>query len=457
MEKHVNLAEKLNLGCLCSTLQPDLLRQQIDGRVDQDGGAQELAATRPHLFSTTPVFITAENASLIRRSVAALYRVAALPHYAGATLERPGRTPVPDLGPHGVFMGYDFHISSEGPRLIEINTNAGGALLHACAASAHRACCAPADDRFGVTPDLGQFDLAVLAMFQAEWRAQRGDQPLRSVAIVDDAPATQYLAPEFELARHLFLAAGIAAVIADPTELVWRDGQLWHAALPPGVPVDLVYNRLTDFELSEPAHAGLRAAYAEGGAVVTPHPRAHALHADKRNLILLSDDALLANWGATDDDRALLQAVVPHTELVTAENAERLWAGRRHLFFKPTAGYGSRGAFRGDKLTRRVWGDIVAGGFVAQALVAPSERLVDVAGDPTRLKLDVRAYAYRGEVLLLAARTYAGQTTNFRTAGGGFSPVVVLPVDPFIEAVSPEAIPAAAQEPACGELEPLPG
>jgi hypothetical protein len=64
---------------------------------------------------------------------------------------------------------------------------------------------------------------------------------------------------------------------------------------------------------------------------------------------------------------------------------------------------------------------------VAQELVAPSERIVDVGGLPTRLKLDVRAYAYAGRVLLLAARTYAGQTTNFRTPGGGFSPVIVLP------------------------------
>jgi hypothetical protein len=43
------------------------------------------------------------------------------------------------------------------------------------------------------------------------------------------------------------------------------------------------------------------------------------------------------------------------------------------------------------------------------------------------LKFDVRAYAYAGRVQLLAARIYAGQTTNFRTAGGGFAPVVVLP------------------------------
>jgi hypothetical protein len=91
-----------------------------------------------------------------------------------------------------------------------------------------------------------------------------------------------------------------------------------------------------------------------------------------------------------------------------------------------------------------VWDEIVAGNFVAQALVPPSERLVDVAGEPTRLKLDIRAYAYAGEVQLLAARTYAGQTTNFRTAGGGFSPVVVLPL---LEGAGHAADPQAQREP----------
>jgi hypothetical protein len=35
-------------------------------------------------------------------------------------------------------------------------------------------------------------------------------------------------------------------------------------------------------------------------------------------------------------------------------------------------------------------------------------------------------------VQLLAARTWSGQTTNFRTEGGGFSPVVVLPEPPTL-------------------------
>jgi hypothetical protein len=91
------------------------------------------------------------------------------------------------------------------------------------------------------------------------------------------------------------------------------------------------------------------------------------------------------------------------------------------------AGFGAKAAYRGDKLTRRVWGEILAGDFVAQALVPPGERLIEVDGLLSELKFDIRAYTYAGQVQLLAARMYAGQTTNFRTQGGGFAPVIVVP------------------------------
>lgn len=269
-------------------------------------------------------------------------------------------------------------------------------------------------------------DEAFMAMFRSEWRLQRGDAALRTALVVDDDPQAQYLAPEFELARQMFERHGVRAAVADACGFEWRGGRLWHPALP-GEPVDLVYNRVTDFDLADPSHTALRAAYLAGAAVVTPHPHAHALHADKRNLVTLGDEARLAAWGATVEDLAVLRAVVPRTRDVTAADAEALWAQRRSLFFKPQAGFGSKGAYRGDKLTRRVWDEISAGSYVAQDLVLPSERLVDVDGQAVRLKLDLRAYAYRGRVLLLAARTYSGQTTNFRTAGGGFAAVVVVP------------------------------
>lgn len=414
----MNMAEMLNLGCRCETLQPQLLAQDL---------GSEIATSHPHLFSAAPVFISAADLQQLAQAVATLHRVARLPGWREAALQRRPAAAHLDFGPRGAFMGYDFHLAAAGPRLIEINTNAGGAFLHAAAARAHRACCTPMDRMFSGPSDLDRLDADVLAMFLEEWRLQRGNAPLRSVAIVDDAPAQQYLAPEFELARQLFASHGLAAVIADPRELQWAGGRLWHPALPSGTPVDLVYNRLTDFDLADPGHSALHDAYVAGAAVVTPNPQAHAVHADKRNLIALSDDAQLAVWGVPDEDRAVLRTIVPLTRPVTADNAQALWAQRRQLFFKPATGYGSKAAYRGDKLTRRVWDEILAGGFVAQAFVPPSERLVDVDGESVRLKLDVRAYAYDGRILLLAARTYAGQTTNFRTPGGGFSPVVVLP------------------------------
>jgi len=154
-------------------------------------------------------------------------------------------------------MGYDFHLAQDGPRLIEINSNAGGAFLNAALARAHRASCEPVAPLFAPPNGLPHLDDVFLAMFRVEWRAQRGDMPGHSVVIADDAPETQYLAPEFQMARALFAAHGLVAVVADPRTLQWRDGALWHPTLPAGMPVDLVYNRLTDFYLQDIGHGDL--------------------------------------------------------------------------------------------------------------------------------------------------------------------------------------------------------
>ncbi|HEX6736206.1 MAG TPA: hypothetical protein VF096_15465, partial [Azonexus sp.] len=92
-------------------------------------------------------------------------------------------------------------------------------------------------------------------------------------------------------------------------------------------------------------------------------------------------------------------------------------------FFKPAAGFGSRAAYRGDKLTKRVFEDILQGGYIAQEIAPPSEHPVLVEDESRVMKADIRAYVYQGRVQLFAARLYQGQTTNFRTPGGGFAPV----------------------------------
>jgi hypothetical protein len=240
------------------------------------------------------------------------------------------------------------------------------------------------------------------------------------VAIVDEVPDQQYLYPEFLLFRELLKRHDIEAVICDPRELITREGRLWHREQS----IDFVYNRLTDFSLQLPAHAPLKSAYLAGEVLVSPHPRAHALYADKRNLTLLCDAEFLRATGVAADLIATLLSGIPHTEVMTGENRNAMWANRRKLFFKPAAGYGSKATYRGDKITKRVWEEIAAGTYVAQALVVPSERHIADAKVPTALKVDVRNYAYAGTVKLVAARLYQGQTTNFRTPGGGFAPVL---------------------------------
>ena len=243
---------------------------------------------------------------------------------------------------------------------------------------------------------------------------------MRRIAIVDEAPATQFLLPEFLLFQRLFEEAGIAAVIADPRELSLGNGRLRCR----GDDIDLVYNRLTDFSLEEPQNAVLREAWLSDAVVLTPHPYAHAVYADKRNLVMLGDMPWLREIGVSTEDMAIVQAGVPRTERVTAENADAFWSERRQWFFKPDAGYGGKAAYRGDKLTRRVFSTIAEGGYIAQALVPPSERQVCVDGVTRTLKLDVRNFVYRGQVQLVSARLYQGQTTNFRTHGGGFAAVL---------------------------------
>jgi hypothetical protein len=187
-----------------------------------------------------------------------------------------------------------------------------------------------------------------------EWRLQHKDAPLMSVAIVDEAPEQQYLCPEFLLYRQLLSRRGIEATICDPRELVHKNARLWHGSQP----IEFVYNRLTDFALDQPVHAALKLAYVALEVVVSPHPRAHALYADKRNLTLLCDESFLRETGVADDAISTLLAAIPRTEVMTAGNRDALWAKRRQLIFKPAAGCDSKATYRGDKLTKRVWEDM---------------------------------------------------------------------------------------------------
>lgn len=411
----------LNEQCLCTRSDHQALSELL-----RDRGLSQACAlvAQPSLFAEFPVFVADAEVATMQSVVAAIKKVAGHPAFIERALGQAPAIAAIEQGTQGVLYGYDFHLTEQGPKLIEVNTNAGGILLNHALSRAQRPCCDAVDPMLGHPSKGGDLDAKLVESFRSEFRAARGaDAQLRVIAIVDEQPQGQFLLPEFQLFAELFRRADIDAHIADPSELQLRDGALWLG----DVRVDLVYNRLTDFYLAAPANAHLAAAYASGAVVLTPHPRAHALFANKHHLEFWSREENLRGLDLDEATIRTLLGALPAAEIVSAQNRERLWNERKHFFFKPACGYASKAAYRGDKVSKATFQEQVKDGYLAQELVKPSERVVRVNGELTKLKLDVRAYVDQGEIVLLAARLYQGQTTNFRTPGGGFAAVLEWP------------------------------
>jgi hypothetical protein len=346
---------------------------------------------RAGLLSSAALLLSGDWLNRLRKFTSHIEAVFADPAYRSAF--------APLKEAHPGLIGYDLHLTVNGPQLIEINTNPGGLLLNL----------AHAEMASRLSPDLaiarsGDFKLKeikheILASFLTEWRSGGRENRPSSIAIIDKNPPEQYLWPEFLLYRDLFVAAGIPTLIADPAELEIKDNVL----LCQGQKIDLVYNRLTDFPLREPANSVLAEAWENDRALLIPDPPSHALYADKVNLIHLSQ-------------RTELKANLPMVCPVSAE----LWPERRRFFFKPRDGFAGRGAYRGDKLSKGKWEEILRGDYIAQEYSPPPICRLPGIGD---FKFDVRLYAKQQKILLAAARIYNGQTTNFRTPHGGFAPI----------------------------------
>lgn len=362
-----------------------------------------------HLFADVPVFISTKYLRKMYEVISAVEQVTGLPGW------QPQSDDVRPAG-KGVLFGYDFHLDQQGVHLIEINSNAGGAFLNEFLIASQRDAALP-----GRTAAVENIESSLLAMFRNEWRLERGSAPLAAMAIVDERPEDQYLYPEFLLAKEMLERDGIKVHIVDPSMLLARDDGLYFGY----EKIDLVYNRLTDFSLRR--HPELLDASSAGKVVLTPHPHHYTRYADKRNLARLTDAQGLGALGANQADIAALQAGIPRTIVVREDMESALWAERKQWFFKPNTGYGGKGTYSGAKVTRGVFGKILQGDYVAQKMAPPDVRAVSVGDEEAvLLKYDARCYVYDGKIQLVAARLYQGQTTNFRTPGGGFALVRVV-------------------------------
>ena len=407
----INDIEAMNRTCYCLPLD----RKLIDLSISTQTNVPEISGlleTRANLFANTSVFISSENVAAMQRQIDGFENLALLAGYQQETLE--GLDDVNNLqqDTRGLFMGYDFHITPDGPRLIEVNTNAGGAFLVSQLKETLQKLLPEAEGK----PNEQEL---FLEMFRSEWIAAGRSKAPNTIAIVDENPTEQYLYPDMLLAKEYFSERGIQTFICDPSELRFENALYFGDKK-----IDMVYNRLTDFGLNEPTNKVIRDAFVQDAIVLSPAPRHHALYANKNNLTRL-DETRLRGFGLSETHIDALSEV-PKTLVVTPENADEFWGKRKQYFFKPTSGFGGRATYRGSKVTKRVWGEISKGGYIAQQFIPPTTRALKANDEPKNLKYDLRVYTYAGKTLLMAARIYQGQTTNFRTEGGGFATVFVI-------------------------------
>ena len=290
-------------------------------------------------------------------------------------------------------MGYDFHLTPAGPRLIEINTNAGGALLNGLHTAA---ACDPEKlalrlRRAAAGREHGAADPRHL--HRGAGAGAPGSPPRVASPSPTSGRRRSPCAPSSSCSVALFERAGVRAAVCDPGELERAPGGL---ALR-GETLDLVYLRDTDWGLEAPRSRALRAAYLAGEGVLTPSPREHHLLANKERLALFSSAEALAALGAGAEDAALLAEVVPETRTLEALGARGGLAQSARVGVQAGGGLREpRGLPRRQDLAPEAGGD-----RRCRRLRGPAARRSRAASPwrrprgPRRMKFDVRAYAYR--------------------------------------------------------------
>jgi hypothetical protein len=304
-------------------------------------------------------------------------------------------------GSAGILMGFDFHLTADGPKLIEINNNAGG-LCIGTEGNGSPWLAQP------VIPELpGEIEQRLLSMFPTDWK---------TIAIVDESIQEQFMFPEMQAYAQLLEFDGRKAFLASPEDFQLQADGLYIE----NTRLDAIYNRHTDFYLESEAMQHIRKAYLAGQVHLNPHPRSYAL---------LGDKARMADWWHVgllescleSSEIGLIRSVVPEIHLMHEYDNEQAWAERKAWVFKPSARHGGKGVLLGKAMSRKRFDALDQSDTVMQKFIPAS--VVNVNDKP--FKFDVRLFTQGQNLIAVAGRVWQGQVTNFRTEGSGWIPLEI--------------------------------
>ena len=111
-------AEALHRDCFCVAVDPDAVRDQVNGLLASEGAPMRLTDAHAHLFAALPIFVPEHTVRHMEAAVQALSAAVATPAFVDATLAWASPIAQHDPGSPGGLLGFDFHLGSEGPRLI---------------------------------------------------------------------------------------------------------------------------------------------------------------------------------------------------------------------------------------------------------------------------------------------------------------------------------------------------
>ncbi len=295
-----------------------------------------------------------------------------------------------------MLMGYDFHLTPDGPKLIEINNNAGGLWEK--------------DD--GWIPQSehselpGSLEHRLLNMFDPSWQ---------TIAIVDEDIQSQYMYPEMLAYARLLESDGRKVFLLSPEDLLLKSDGLYIGS----DKVDMIYNRHTDFYLQSAPMQHIRQAFIHQQVALNPYPRSYALVGDKNRMVDWWRKDFLSFLDADTID--CIHSVVPETHVLAEVDLAQVWATRKAWVFKPAAKHGGKGVLLGKSMSRKRFESLDGASTVMQKLVPASQILI---GEKS-FKFDARLYMYGSRLIGMAGRAWHGQITNFREKGSGWTPIAI--------------------------------
>jgi uncharacterized circularly permuted ATP-grasp superfamily protein len=339
-------------------------------------------------------------------------------------------------GPDVLLSRLDAFVTPEGPRFIEINSDAPAGFGYGDRMA----------EVFGRLPLFQEFAAAhavaylpsvppLVEAILGQWRARGGSgAPVVAVVVWGDVKTL----PDQEILRAALAAAGARCLLADPRDMAIGGGRL--RAGPEAV--DVVYRRALLQELVEREDevGPFLSAYREGRALFVNSFRC-GLSEDKAFFGILTDEAFAGLL--TDDERELVMRTVPWTRRM--EERRTLKAGAPvdlvpfvlshapELVLKPAHGYGGQSVLVGVEATPAEWESTVeralSSPWVVQERVAIPREEFPVCEDG-RLgfePLGVNANPFYAAGAEAGAVARASRTAVINvSAGGGSVPTFVL-------------------------------